>query len=346
MHLFLAAEDSESHLLDELHRRFPNAELEPLPGALLVAKGLPPASQPLGPVTFARQFLPEARFVALHSIRDWAQFLLDSILGSLPEQQPWRLHILPRYGHGTAGLHRCELIATTLHEFLHRRRRQLRRDLDPGTSPCDPRTSVVQLILVDPDQAFFSLAPAPLPHLHRHTLSPFPAGDLPVASDKAAPSRAFAKLVEAELRLGQAIAPGQSCVDLGASPGSWSYVALQRGATVHAVDRAPLREDLMRHPKLVFHQGDAFQFSPESPVDWLLCDVIAAPERSIDLVLDWATRRLCRHFVVSIKFKGHGDYPLLDRLHAALPPLCSEFRITRLCANKNEACVMGTTLSP
>jgi 23S rRNA (cytidine2498-2'-O)-methyltransferase len=77
-----------------------------------------------------------------------------------------------------------------------------------------------------------------MPFVFRSLLSPYPKGEIPVASDKAAPSRAFSKLLEAEQRLGCRIRPGETCVDLGASPGSWSYVALNRGARVIAVDRA------------------------------------------------------------------------------------------------------------
>jgi 23S rRNA (cytidine2498-2'-O)-methyltransferase len=199
----------------------------------------------------------------------------------------------------------------------------------------------VQLLLTAPDRGLLSVAPAPMPFQFRRVVSPFPKGEIPVASDKAPPSRAFAKLLEAEQRLGCRIAPGETCVDLGASPGSWTYVALQRGARVMAVDRAPLRADLMRHPRLVFRKGDAFAFEPNAPVDWLLCDVIAAPERSVDLVIEWARHRRARRFVVTVKFKGHGEYAVLDRLKHALPPLCDEFFLTRLCANKNEACAFG-----
>jgi 23S rRNA (cytidine2498-2'-O)-methyltransferase len=130
-------------------------------------------------------------------------------------------------------------------------------------------------------------------------------------------------------------------VDLGASPGSWSDVALGRGAAVLAVDRAPLRADLMSDPRLTFRKGDAFTFEPEQPVDWLLCDVIAAPQRTIDLLLRWVRQRRTRRFVVTLKFKGTEDYPLLEHVKHALPPLCEEFYLTRLCANKNEACAFG-----
>ena len=159
--------------------------------------------------------------------------------------------------------------------------------------------------------------------------------------DKSAPSRAFAKLVEAELRFGRRILPGEVCVDLGASPGGWTWAARQRGAKVVAVDRSPLRDDLMNDSAVTFVRGDAFGYEPSRPVDWLVCDVIAAPERSIELVLEWARRRWMRHFVVTIKLRV-GDHPKLDRLKAELPAWSDDWYLTHLCANKHEACVFGT----
>ncbi len=172
-------------------------------------------------------------------------------------------------------------------------------------------------------------------------VSVFPAGEVPLAEDKAAPSRAFTKVVESEQRLGQRIESGQTCVDLGASPGSWSYVAIQRGAYVTAIDRSPLRDDLMRSSRLNFQQADAFKFKPDNPVDWLICDIIAAPQRSIDLLLEWLRERQMRRFIVTLKFKGTDEYGLMAQLKTAGSALCTDFRLTRLCANKNEVCAFG-----
>jgi 23S rRNA (cytidine2498-2'-O)-methyltransferase len=111
------------------------------------------------------------------------------------------------------------------------------------------------------------------------------------------------------------------------------------------VDRSPLRPDLMRHPGLRFVKGDAFTFKPDAPVDWLLCDVIATPARSVALLRDWLReKRMCR-FVVTIKFKGPPDHTALDDLKTLLPITCGEFSLTRLCANKNEACAIGEVRS-
>ncbi len=207
----------------------------------------------------------------------------------------------------------------------------------------------MQLLLTSPDTGFLSVAAAPLPFDQRHLVSPFPAGEVPAAADKSAPSRAFAKLVEAELRLGRSIQRNETCADLGAAPGSWTYVAVSRRARVIAVDRSPLRDDLMASRQVTFVRGDAFRYQPPRPVDWLLCDVIAAPERTAELLQQWLCRGWCRHFVVTLKVgkgqltggEGHGA-EALTALKRGLPPLTSERYLTRLCANKREVCAFGS----
>ena len=362
MHLALTTSETLRFLEEEVVRALSGSTLEPLGESLLalkVAGDWPGTCAALGPTAFARQWMPEARAFPVPSIRVAAEGLVTELIGILPDGAPWRLHIEPRWGGVAAGRHRCELIGEAVVEQLRKRRRSLLKGLDaipkaahadpnracppiPGACPrFGPDESLVQLLLVSPDMAFLSVLVAPGPAGSRGWISPFPSGEVPVAVDKAAPSRAFAKLAESELRMDRFIAPGDTCVDLGAAPGSWTYQPVQRGARVIAVDRSPLRDDLMRNSRVTFHQGDAFRFVPETPVDWLLCDVIAAPERSIGLVLDWVRERRCRHFVVTIKFKGHSDYAQLDILKREMPRWVESFQLQHLCANKNEACVFG-----
>lgn len=337
MHAFLPAEDCDVFLVDELKRAGVEAwssEQQPF----VLAETLP--EQPL--LAFVRQTLPNARELAQVSINGWADQLIEMMIATLPEDQPWHLHLWPAYGEGKAGQHRCELIHTALTERLKKRRRSLWRTWQKADAEIDLEThALVQAVLTAPDAGLISVAPAPLLQRLRPILSPHIAGYIPHAEDKAAPSRAFAKVIEAELRLGQRIERGQNCVDLGASPGSWSYVAIQRGAHVIAIDRSPLRDDLMRSPRLQFIQADAFKYKPEKPVDWLICDIIAAPQRSMDLLLEWLREKQMRRFIVTIKFKGTDEYHLLDQLKSEAPALCADFRLTRLCANKNEVTAFG-----
>jgi 23S rRNA (cytidine2498-2'-O)-methyltransferase len=107
------------------------------------------------------------------------------------------------------------------------------------------------------------------------------------------------------------------------------------------VDRSTLREDLMGNKQVEFVPGDAFRFEPKQSVDWLLCDVLAAPERTAELLLLWLQRGWCRQFVVTLKLKDTPAVDLLARLKRELPPLTSELFLTRLCANKKEVCAFG-----
>ncbi len=340
MHVILSAPESELFLLEELRRGFPHAvHGTRAPGLIVSNLGLQPEAPPT--LAFARQLLPDVTEHAASSVSAWALTLLESIGRRMPEGQPWLLHIEPFYKRGSAGLHRCKLIREAFRELLQQKRRQLLRSLQPETPRFTLAQSFVQLLLTAPDRGLISLAAAPAPNLLRRVMSPFPLGEVPVPSDKEAPSRAFAKLVEAEIRLGCKIARGHRCVDLGAAPGGWSYVALQRGARVVAVDHAPLRADLIKNRHLKFLKADPCSYVPESPVDWLLCDGIASPERSVSLLIDWVRHHRARRFVLTIKFKDHEDYLLLDHLKHALPPMCDEFFLTHLCANKNEACAFG-----
>ncbi|MGE3309888.1 MAG: SAM-dependent methyltransferase [Limisphaerales bacterium] len=343
----------EDPLRQEIARTLPGVVLSDPGSGLLAAQGFPASNSDCPLVlVFSRQCLPDATPTSASSIRGWANQLVDAAVNAVPPESRWRLHVWPRY-EGTggdheskAGRHRCELVTESVRELMGKRHRELRRRLDPGTTPFGPEDALIQLLLTAPDQGFLSVAPPPTPHRRRLLLSPFPAGEIPVAVDKAAPSRAFSKLVEAEQRLGVRIERGETCVDLGASPGSWSYVALNRGASVQAVDRSPLRSDLLANPRMTFQTGDAFQFRPSRRVDWLLCDVIAAPDRSIGLIRRWLSEGWCRRFVVTIKFRGDSDYPLLDPLKEHLPSVCSDFLMTRLSANHNEVCVAGVAAFP
>ena len=372
MHLVLAAADSRDALQRELSLVVPEGSQELAPG-LFACEFAADSGGRIPYLAFARQLLPDAREVHAESINAWASLLADAIVGVLPDEQTWSLHVIPfksqpgssrmgaRAWHSRArtgqappratnepqaeqavGANRCQLIRATTLQLLEKRRRHLARSLRQHDGVYVSDEALVQLLLVAPNHGFLSIAQAPFPFQQQHVVSCFPNGEVPIAVDKQAPSRAFAKLVEAELRLGRRIAAKDRCVDLGASPGSWTYVAVRRGGSVISVDHADLRLDLMQHKNVRFQRGDAFRFEPPTPVDWLLCDVIASAERSADLLLGWLRKGWCQHFVVTLKVDDEGSSAVLARLKQELPNLTSELYLLRLCANKKEVCAFGT----
>lgn len=368
MLLVLAAADSRDALEGELLRTFSGRWREPVSG-LFECEATAELGAALPNLVFARQLLPGARAVTAPSIRTWAERIVDAVLGVLPDGEPWSLHVFPfeqvaagaRLGaravhsrvraakaaaiaetparHGAGGT-RCRLIREAVIELLQKRRRHLARALRTTDAPFFQNETLVQLVLTSAESGYLSLTPAPLPFEQRRRLSCFPGGHVPLAVDKQAPSRAFAKLVEAEARMGRRIASRETCVDLGASPGSWTYVAAQRGARVTAVDRSELRDDLMRHPRVRFERGDAFRFAPPSPVDWLLCDVIARAERSAELLSRWLREGWCRHFVVTLKLDDDGSEAVVAKLERDLGDC--ELWLSKLSANKKEVCAFGS----
>jgi 23S rRNA (cytidine2498-2'-O)-methyltransferase len=77
-------------------------------------------------------------------------------------------------------------------------------------------------------------------------------------------------------------------------------------------------------------------------VDWLLCDLIAFPQRTLELLSEWLAKRWCRHFIVTVKFRGNADYPVLEELKRKLFESGAEFAVRRLLVNKNEVTAYGS----
>jgi 23S rRNA (cytidine2498-2'-O)-methyltransferase len=300
-------------------------------------------------VALTSQCLPNAEPISARSIARWAEQTGPWIIERLRDHNgSWRLHVfcIPT-DEGEVSPSRCRYIEQALDDLLRRKQRRLLRKLnrDPQ-SPRQPDEWLLQIGLRTPTSGYISSISPDRWNWFRRCVSRFPGGMVDVPADRRAPSRAFAKLAEVESRLARRILPGETCVDLGSSPGSWAYWALNRGARVIAVDRSPLRADLIRHERLTFTRGDAFRYQPQQAAEWLLCDVIAFPVRTIDLLERWLSEGWCRWFCATIKFRGHEDYGKLEPLKAWLAAAGHDFFLRRLTANKNEVMVFGRAAGP
>ncbi len=164
--------------------------------------------------------------------------------------------------------------------------------------------------------------------------SPVPNGAWRFAEDRAGPpNRAYLKLWEALTRLGRTPEPGETCLDLGASPGGWTWVIAGLGARAIAVDKAPLAPAVAALPGVEWRQGSAFALDPRSfgTVDWLFSDIACYPARLLTLVERWLEAGSVRNFVCTLKFQGETDHATASRF-AALPGA----RLFHLHHNKHE----------
>jgi 23S rRNA (cytidine2498-2'-O)-methyltransferase len=154
-----------------------------------------------------------------------------------------------------------------------------------------------------------------------HCTSAFPNGEIRFVEDRGGPpSRAYLKLWEALTVIGRRPGPGERCLDLGSSPGGWSWALQRMGAHVVSVDKAPLAPEIARLPGIEHRLESAFALDPRviGPVDWLFSDVVCYPARLTGLVERWLAVGTCRRFVCTIKFQGATDHDTARRF-AAIP---------------------------
>jgi 23S rRNA (cytidine2498-2'-O)-methyltransferase len=132
-------------------------------------------------------------------------------------------------------------------------------------------------------------------------VSIFPGGRARMRVSSAAPSRSAMKLAEAIAVFGMGPERGDVCVDLGAAPGGWTFIAVERGARVFAVDRAKLDPRLLANPKVTHVEGNAFTWMPDETVDWLLCDMVHKPLEVARLIAKWGNASRTRFVIANFK---------------------------------------------
>ena len=163
--------------------------------------------------------------------------------------------------------------------------------------------------------------------------SPFPNGEIVFVEDREGPpNRAYLKLWEALTLAGKWPQPGETCLDLGASPGGWSYELAKLGARVISVDKAPLDPKVLALPNVEARLQSAFALEPAEigPVDWLFSDVVCYPDRLFGLIGKWLSSGLCRNAVCTLKFQAPTDFAAQAKF-ASLPG-----RLIHLHHNKHE----------
>jgi 23S rRNA (cytidine2498-2'-O)-methyltransferase len=164
--------------------------------------------------------------------------------------------------------------------------------------------------------------------------SPFANGEVAFVEDRSGPpNRAYLKLQEALVRLGRWPGSGERCLDLGASPGGWTYVIAKLGAQVIAVDKATLDPKVAAMAGVEWRGESAFALEPSSvgPVAWLFSDIVCYPARLLRLVEKWRASGMAKNFVCTIKFQGETDHNSAEAFAAIVGA-----RVLHLHHNKHE----------
>lgn len=149
------------------------------------------------------------------------------------------------------------------------------------------------------------------------------------------PNRAYLKLWEALTILGKYPQSGDKALDLGASPGGWTYVMQSLGASVTAVDKALLDPNIAKLPHISYLQQSAFSIEPaklEQNYDWVLSDVACYPDRAYALIMKWIESEKAKQMIFTIKLQGKVELSTIKQFQK----IPSSF-ITNMFYNKHEA---------
>lgn len=163
--------------------------------------------------------------------------------------------------------------------------------------------------------------------------SPWPLGYPRLRFPRQAPSRSTLKLEEAWLQLlspkevENSLKSGYRAVDLGASPGGWTWQLVNRNMKVFAIDNGPMDDGLMASGRVTHLREDAFTFKPRHPVEWLVCDIVDKPARVLQLMEKWLLNGWCRYTIFNLKLPMKQRWKTVSELLTQLEKQLKEARL-------------------
>ncbi len=348
---FLCGDGWEEALGAELSAKdSQNQFFSPAPG--LVIGPINPSYPQYEPV-FARQWLPNCVEVRGDSIADLIQVIgktVDPYLDQSP--LPWTIKFFTPDLY-TEDSTRYEFLggrATLLYErFLERmstyRKRAMERFQEWDGIDENSSCIVIQGVMIDSDRVWVSVAKRF--KIERNRYAPVLWHNSPglIAHDPQAPCRSYYKIEEAWQQAGVFPRKGETCVDVGAAPGGWSWAALKRGARVIAVDAADLKDHVENHPHCEHSIDNGYAFMPDKKVDWLFCDMIVRPLATLGLLDRWLEQKACRKFVVNVKFRGKQPASILAAIkELEVKHQIPELIVRHLYFDRNEITLIGGQL--
>jgi 23S rRNA (cytidine2498-2'-O)-methyltransferase len=150
--------------------------------------------------------------------------------------------------------------------------------------------------------------------------SRWPMGIARLRMPSGSPSRSTLKLAEAFMEIvgTRSFEPGTTAVDLGASPGGWTWQLVQRGFMVTAVDNGPMDAALLDSGQVRHRRDDGFHYRPPEPVAWMVCDMVESPSRIAHLVSRWLAEGWCRESVFNLKLPMKKRWEEVERCRAII----------------------------
>lgn len=152
--------------------------------------------------------------------------------------------------------------------------------IEAGATPVLQEPELIIAVFVHEDQLLVGFATP------EEMGSDWPGGAIRFQREEGQVSRAKFKLLEAEKVFGLDYSGYKSAIDVGAAPGGWTSLLLERGLKVTAIDPAAMDERIAHHPALTHLRMNASAVKlPKSSHDLLVCDMSWSPLEMCKLIL-------------------------------------------------------------
>ncbi|MCD9086027.1 23S rRNA (cytidine(2498)-2'-O)-methyltransferase RlmM [Stenotrophomonas sp. SY1] len=158
----------------------------------------------------------------------------------------------------------------------------------------------LHIVFVDGTHAFVAVSDT-------RDSAPWPLGIPRLKLLPDAPSRSALKLEEALMTLltpeerEALVKPGMRAADLGAAPGGWTWVLTRQHVQVLSIDNGPLRQHVLDTGLVEHLRADGFHWQPETPLDWMVCDMVEQPRRVAERMATWLRQGWCKHAIFNLK---------------------------------------------
>ena len=281
---FLAQVEQQVNLEDEL--AFRKIEVLFRYGPLFICEQKSENLNIYESVVFAQDIWFNLQFFKYNSIKNAQEILKEKVDKST------------RFVHyPLQSIRRGELVLEKLNQVKRFKKYNFKEEL--------PNYSLAVFSLISNEELIFSST----------TSSRVPLGEIEFNEDKAnPPSRAYLKLWEVFTLFPELIPPKDSLVlDMGCTPGGWTYVLTTLDLKIIAVDKAPLASSLLKHPLVTYKQESAFGLRPSHVglVHTFFSDIICYPAKLLELVNRWREQNLVGQFICTIKFQHPTDFETL-----------------------------------
>ncbi len=177
--------------------------------------------------------------------------------------------------------------------------------------------------------------------------APWPLGIPRLKFPREAPSRSTLKLEEAFLVLlspaerERWLKPGMTAVDLGASPGGWTWQLARRSIRTVAIDNGPMDGALIQSGVVTHLREDGFRYRPRKAVDWLVCDMVEQPKRIAALVAGWLRDGACRYAMFNLKLPMKKRYDETRACLDVVGGVAADVRARQLFHDREEVTVFA-----